>query len=115
MTATPTTEWTTLCSKNDLIPNSGVAAMLNGKQVAVFYIPGFENEIYAISNNDPFSGSNVLSRGLIGDINGEPMVASPIYKQHFSLNSGQCFEDETVKLAVWPVKIDADSVMIQAA
>ena len=30
MTANPNTEWKKLCSKNDLIPNSGVAALHEG-------------------------------------------------------------------------------------
>lgn len=114
MTANPTTDWKTLCSTHDLIPNSGVAALVDGTQVAVFYIPGFENEVYAIGNNDPFSGSNVLARGLIGDIKGEPMVASPLYKQHFSLSNGTCFEDNSVSVPVWPVKIEGENVQIQA-
>ncbi len=115
MTANPNTEWKKLCSKSDLIPNSGVAALYNGTQVALFYIPGYEGEVFAIGNNDPFSGANVLARGLIGDLQGEPMVASPLYKQHFSLNSGECMEDEEVSVPVWPVRLEGDHVEILAA
>lgn len=115
MTANPNTEWKKLCSKNDLVPNSGVAALHEDNQVALFYIPGYENEVYAISNHDPFSGANVLARGLIGDLQGEVMVASPLYKQHFSLKSGACLEDEDVSVPVWPVRLQGDDVEIVAA
>lgn len=105
-------EWIDLCSKNDLIPHSGVAAMHEGQQIALFYIPEYENEIFAVGNNDPFSGSNVLSRGLIGDLQGEPMVASPLYKQHFSLSSGACIEEPDVSVPVWPARLVDDQVQI---
>ena len=114
MTTHTAAAWTTLCGKNDLVEHSGVTALHNGEQVALFYIPGFENEVFAIGNHDPFSGANILARGLIGDRQGEPMVASPLYKQHFSLKSGQCFEDDNVQLPVWPVRFEGDQVVIQA-
>ena len=44
--------------------------------------------MYAIGNYDPASDANVLARGIVGDIGGEIVVASPIYKQHFSLRHG---------------------------
>lgn len=112
MTANPNTEWKKLCKKDDLIPHSGVAALHDGYQVALFYIPGYENEVFALGNNDPFSGANILARGLIGDLQGEPMVASPLYKQHFSLNSGECMEDEEVCVPVWPVRLKGNEVEI---
>lgn len=115
MTTNPKPNWTRLCNKNDLVPHSGVAAKIEGQQVALFYIPEFADEVFAISNHDPFSGANVLARGLIGDLKGEPMVASPIYKQHFSLSSGICFEDDDVSVPVWPVRLQGDQVEILIA
>jgi NAD(P)H-dependent nitrite reductase small subunit len=104
--------WTKICSTEDLQPNSGICALVNGKQVAIFYMPKL-SEVYAVDNWDPFGKANVLSRGLIGDIDGAPMVASPLYKQHFDLKSGQCLEDEEVKLNTYEIQINNDSVEIR--
>ena len=109
-----TTQWTALCAKSDLVENSGVAALLDGEQIALFYLPNSEEQVFAVSNHDPFSNAYVLSRGIVGDLKGEWVVASPIYKQHFVLNSGVCQEDEEVKLKTWPVRLNGDTVEISA-
>ena len=62
-------------------------------------------DVYAIDNYDPFSKAYVLSRGIVGDRHGIPKVASPIYKQNFSLLTGECLDDSTVKLATFSVRI----------
>ena len=75
-----------------------------GRQVALFRLQG-TGRIYAIANHDPFSAANVLSRGVTGDLKGQPVVASPIYKQHFNLQTGQCLEDPNVQVQTYPVRI----------
>ncbi|KAF3976865.1 MAG: nitrite reductase small subunit NirD [Methylococcales symbiont of Iophon sp. n. MRB-2018] len=97
-------QWIDVCSQSDLQPDSGVCALVEDKQIAIFQM-NLENKVYAINNFDPFGKANVLSRGLIGDIKGEPMVASPLYKQHFSLKTGQCFEDENVSIETYSIRI----------
>ena len=104
-------QWIDICAVTDLQENSGVCALVEDKQVAIFYMPK-DNAVYAIDNYDPFGKVHVLSRGLIGDIKGEPMVSSPLYKQHFSLKTGQCFEDETVKNDVYAIRIENNRVEI---
>src|SRR5262245_65617130 len=87
--------WTPVCAVTDLIPNRGAAALLdNDTQVAIFRTS--TDEVYALSNIDPFSGAAVLSRGLVGDLGGVPVVASPMHKQHFGLRIGGCVGDPTV-------------------
>ncbi|MFW1678359.1 nitrite reductase small subunit NirD [Pontibacter sp. JAM-7] len=115
MTANPNTVWTKLCTKADLIPFSGVAAWHEDQQVALFYLPGNDTEVFAIGNHDPFSGANVLARGIVGDLKGELVVASPLYKQHFSLTSGACLEDAGTRVPVWPVRLKGDDVEIVSA
>ena len=97
------TQWIDICSVDDLQADSGVCALVEDTQVAIFYMPK-ENSLYAVNNYDPFSKVHVLSRGLIGDIKGEAMVSSPVYKQHFNLKTGQCFEDETVSIETYSVR-----------
>ena len=91
-----------VCHIEDLVPGRGACALVNGEQVALFRLP--RGSIYALGNHDPFSGANVLSRGIVGDVKGELVVASPIYKQHFSLVSGQCLEKPEVGVPVYAVR-----------
>lgn len=103
--------WQDVCSIDDLQPDSGICALVDGQQVALFYMPK-ESAVYAINNYDPFGKANVLSRGLIGDINGQPIVASPLYKQHFNLQTGICLEDETITIPTYAVRMENGSVQI---
>ncbi len=103
--------WVDVCEVDDLLPNGGVCALVDEKQVAIFYMPD-DDAIYAINNYDPFSHINILSRGLIGDIKGTPMVSSPIYKQHFDLKTGVCLEDDTVSVENYSARIVGDRVEV---
>lgn len=103
--------WLDVCAVEDLEPDSGVCALLGGKQVALFYLTRV-NAIYAVANFDPIGKANVLSRGLIGDLGGEPMVASPLYKQHYNLKTGVCFEYDDIRIASYPVRIDNGRVAV---
>ncbi|MGH8701533.1 MAG: nitrite reductase small subunit NirD [Burkholderiales bacterium] len=105
-------EWVTVCRLNEIVPNTGVCARVGDRQIAVFRLD--DDSVYAIDNHDPFSGANVLSRGIVGDIKGELVVASPVYKQHFSLASGQCLEDPGVRIPVFPARLDGDTVWVEA-
>ena len=105
------TMWIDICQLNAIAPNTGVCALVEGKQVAIFRV-GNGADVYAISNYDPFSKAFVLSRGIIGDRNGILKVASPIYKQNFSLLTGQCLDDETVKIPTLTVRVVDDIVQV---
>ncbi|WP_437316576.1 nitrite reductase small subunit NirD [Sorangium sp. So ce385] len=96
--------WVEVCGVEDIIPNTGVCALVGKRQVAVVRV-GEGEEIYAISNFDPFSKAFVLSRGIVGDKGGVPKIASPIYKQNFDLRTGQCLDDPTVRIPVYPTRI----------
>jgi NAD(P)H-dependent nitrite reductase small subunit len=103
--------WIDICSVDELVPNAGICALVNHKQIAIFYIPKMD-QLFAIDNFDPFSNTNVLSRGMIGDLNGEPMVASPMYKHHFSLITGKCFEESSVVNDIYEIRVFNDYVKI---
>jgi nitrite reductase (NADH) small subunit len=105
-------QWIAVCRLTDIVPNTGVCALVGEHQVAVFRLD--DDCVRAIGNHDPFSRANVLSRGIVGDIKGELVVASPIYKQHFSLISGQCLEDPGVYVPVFSARLEGDVVWVQA-
>ena len=94
--------WITICQLDDILPYSGVAAMVHGEQIAIFR---FGDEVFAISNYDPFSRAYVLARGIVGDRQGVLKVASPIYKHNFSLITGECLDDPSVRLPTYPVRV----------
>lgn len=104
--------WQDVCSSDDLQPDSGVCVLVAGQQVAIFYMVK-DVAVYAIGNYDPIGKANVLSRGIIGDVQGEPVVASPLYKQHFSLNTGGCIENEQIVVPVYSVRVHNGRVEIQ--
>lgn len=103
--------WVVACKLNDIVPNTGVCALVGRRQVAVFRLD--DNRVYAIDNHDPFSRASVLSRGIVGDLKGDLVVASPVYKQHFSLASGRCQEEPSVRLAVFPTCLKGDLVWVR--
>lgn len=96
--------FTLVCSIDDITPGTGVCALVNDRQVAVFRPTG-EAEVFAIDNMDPFAKANVLSRGLICEHNGELWVASPLKKQRFNLSSGLCMEDERFSVKAYPARV----------
>jgi len=102
--------WNFICTLEDIIPYSGVAALIDGKQIAVFRVG---DEVYAVDNFDPESGANVLSRGLVGDIKGELVVASPIYKHHYSLTTGKCLEAPETSIEAYAAKIEDSRVWVR--
>ncbi len=105
--------WVAVCQLDDIVPDTGVCALVGERQVAVFRLD--DDRVYAIDNHDPFSRANILSRGIVGDLKGEVVVASPVYKQHFSLISGKCLEDPGVCVRVYPVRLDGPTVLVQSA
>ena len=108
------TDWQTICPLADIPPNSGRCALVGKQQVAIFRVALAEGEaLFAIDNHDPFSGANVLSRGIVGNLDERIVVASPLYKQHFCLRTGECLEDN-IQLRTWAVRLQGDNVQLAA-
>jgi nitrite reductase (NADH) small subunit len=109
--------WTPVCPLADIIPDSGVAALVGRRQIAVIRrrAAGGSESVHALSNYDPFSEAFVISRGIVGDAGGVAFIASPIYKQRFRLDDGRCLDDASVALPTYPVRIVDGVVQVQAA
>jgi nitrite reductase (NADH) small subunit len=116
--------WERACLLTDLFPERGAAALFGDVQVALFRLPdpsagaGLGSDadggpVYAVQNLDPFSGAHVMSRGIVGTRAGVPTVAAPVYKQVFSLVTGECLAaadkspkgDLSPNLTTYPVEI----------
>ncbi|MFI6767887.1 nitrite reductase small subunit NirD [Streptomyces sp. NPDC050355] len=102
----PQGDWLAVCTLDALTPGRGVAALLpDGAQAALFV--DRSGQIYAIGNRDPFTGAQVLSRGLTGSLGGRPFVASPLLKQRFDLATGECLDDPEVSVPAYRVRVRA--------
>lgn len=114
--------WINICSLSDLVENSGVCALVEGakgaddliakdRQIALFSLPSMSEQVFAIDNFDPIGKANVLYRGMVGCNQGEPIVASPLYKQQFSLKTGQCLQEEA-QVNTYPTRITDNCVEV---
>lgn len=103
---------TDVCALHELLPDAGVCALVDGEQVALFYLPREPEQVFAIANYDPIGKANVLSRGVVGDLRGELVVASPLYKQHFNLRTGQCLEEPGVAVRTWRARVVDGRVVV---
>ena len=103
--------WVDVCAVDQLTVDRGACALVGGYQVALFRVSP-DDEVYAVSNYDPFSRAYVISRGIVGSRGDRPKVASPIYKQTFDLETGDCFEDPAVALRTFPVRVVAGRVEV---
>ena len=102
--------WHAICTIDRLTADRGVAALVDGDEVAVFLLS--TGELFAVDNADPFSGAAVLARGLVGETAGVPFVASPVYKQRFDLRTGACLDDAEVAIATWRVRASGDVIEV---
>ena len=105
-----TERWTHVCPTDDILPDTGVCALVDGRHVAVFRMG--EGEFFAIDNVDPKSGASVLSRGLLGNLGERRVVASPIYKNHFDLTTGECLEAPEFSVQAHAVRLDGDRILV---
>jgi nitrite reductase (NADH) small subunit len=109
MTAPPAF-WEDVCALEEVLPGSGVCALVAGQQVAVVRTC---DTVYAIGNFDPFSKAFVLSRGIVGDRGSVPKIASPIYKQSFELATGKCLDDPRVQVPTYEVRVERGRILVR--
>jgi nitrite reductase (NADH) small subunit len=96
--------WTIACAFDHLIPGRGVGVLLDdGSQAAVFRLD--DDSLCAVGNIDPCCGAAVLSRGIVGDRAGRPVVQSPIKKEAFAFDDGVCLDDPTVSVPVYDTRV----------
>ena len=96
-------DWRRICPLTDVAREQGVAALLGDVQVAVFRT--HDDRLYALDNQDPFTGANVLSRGIVGNRGPVPTVASPLHKQVFDLTTGTCLDEPAVSVTTYAVRV----------
>lgn len=108
--STDTLHWTAVCAVDEILPNTGVCARVDGCHVAVFRVGA--DRFFAIANVDPKSGASVLSRGLVGNLGERIVVAAPLYKQHYDLGTGECLEQPELSVPCYRVRVDGATVQV---
>lgn len=111
VSVTRAADWTDVAPVGALTPDRGIAVIVDGHQVAVFLLS--DGALHAIDNHDPISEANVMSRGIVGDRGGIPVVASPIYKQCFELATGACLDSPEHSVGTHDVRITGDRVHVR--
>ena len=107
-------EWMNVASLDNFPRDSGTCVKLGELQIAIFNFG--KDEWYAVQNQCPHQQQMVLSRGLIGDANGEPKVACPLHKNSFSLNTGEHLGGNVEwKLQTYPVKVEGGAVWLEVS
>jgi len=104
---------TRVCLLSDLLPERGAGALVGEHRIALFRLA--DDRVLAVQQRDPYSGSNVLSRGIVGDVDGTATVTSPMYKQVWDLTTGACLDPvgkEPVDLRTYPVRVVDDEVHV---
>ena len=116
-----------ICPLDALTPERGAAALLpDGTQIAVFLLD--DGSVRAVQQHDPYSRSNILSRGLVGThlltVEGEtegrlvPTLSSPMYKQSWDLDTGAVLDSgggEKLPIAVFDVEVRGGHVHVAVA
>jgi nitrite reductase (NADH) small subunit len=103
--------WQKVCSTIDVPTDGGTCVLLEGKQIAVFNFTR-TGKWYATDNMCPHRKQMILSRGMIGDMAGEPKVACPYHKKTFSLNDGKCLSGDDYQINTYPIKVEDGEVYI---
>jgi nitrite reductase (NADH) small subunit len=106
--------WTAVCAVGDILPDTGVCALVEGVHVAIFSV-GREATLFAIDNVDPKAQASVLSRGLVGSLGDRIVVASPLHKNHFDLRNGQCLEAPEHSVRSHAVRVHEGRVLVALA
>ena len=111
--STDTLHWTAVCAVDEILPNTGVCARVDGRHVAVFRVGA--DRFFAIDNVDPKSGASVLSRGLVGNLGERIVVAAPLYKQHYDLGTGECLEQPELSVRAHAARVEDGRVLVRLA
>jgi nitrite reductase (NADH) small subunit len=104
-------EWIKVCSTKDILENGGSCVKVLDEQIAIFNFN--YNQWYAVQNMCPHKKQFVLSRGLIGEDEGEPKIACPLHKNLFSLKTGKHLQGNSeYQLKTYPIRIQDDEILI---
>lgn len=103
--------WRTVCRLDDLEVCWGEAALVEGRQIALFRVTS--QDVYAVSHRDPVSGAYVMARGIVGSEGHRFTIASPLHKEVYDLGTGVSMAESGVRLRCFPVRVADGAVQVQ--
>lgn len=89
----------------------GEAALVEGSQIALIRLT--DDRIFAVDHWDPVAKANVMARGIVGSKGGTPTLASPIHKQVYSLETGECLSEEGPALGTYEVRAEDGQIEVR--
>ncbi|GGH89838.1 nitrite reductase small subunit NirD [Arthrobacter liuii] len=95
--------WHRVCPVDDLEPAWGEAALVAGRQVALFRTG--PEEVFAVAHQDPATGAHVMARGILGSKGMRPTIASPLHKEVYDLETGECFATTGLRLEAFSTRV----------
>jgi nitrite reductase (NADH) small subunit len=103
--------WRSVCRLADLELAWGEAALVEGRQIALFRTGA--NEVFAVAHEDPATGAHVMARGILGSRGARPTVASPLHKEVYDLETGECFSTPGLRLATFQTRISNGVIEVE--
>jgi 3-phenylpropionate/trans-cinnamate dioxygenase ferredoxin subunit len=114
-------DWHELGSLADLERDGRLITRVGGREIGV--VRGPDGWPYALRNRCPHHGGP-LCRGTVEErltgspggyeLTGERILRCPWHGWEFDLVTGSCLDDETMRAAVYPVRVEGDRVLVQA-
>lgn len=95
--------WHAVCRLRELEDSWGEAALVDGRQLALFRVG--RGDVFAVAQADPATQAHVMARGLVGSRGSTHTIASPLHKEVYSLATGECFGRPELHLATYPVRV----------
>lgn len=106
-----TSGWHSVCPVEDLEIAWGEAALVAGRQIALFRIGA--TEVFAVAHEDPATGAHVMARGILGSRGERPTIASPLHKEVYDLETGECFSTPGLAIATFRTRISDGMVEVE--
>lgn len=108
----PVAGWHRVCAVGDLEPGWGEAALISGRQVALFRT--VNGEVFAVGQEDPATGAYVMARGITGSRGSRPTIASPLHKEVYDLETGECLGNPELSLPSYSTRIVDGFIEVEA-
>jgi nitrite reductase (NADH) small subunit len=103
--------WHRVCPVVELELAWGEAALIAGRQVALFRTG--PSEVFAVAHEDPATGAHVMARGILGSRGTRPTIASPLHKEVYDLETGECFGTAAVRLETFRTRISDGFIEVE--
>ncbi|WP_417235443.1 nitrite reductase small subunit NirD [Arthrobacter sp.] len=109
-TAPTGVQWHRVCSADDLEQAWGEAALIGDRQLALFRLSA--TEFHAVDQSDPATGAHVMSRGIVGTRGVLRTIASPLHKEVYVLDTGECLTNPDLVLPTYPVRVEGGHLAV---